>query len=467
MNAFVSPSYLIGAVSAFGISRLEFRQSGLVFALAISLAVSGCATDGKQPSAGKTAPTVQTAVSDTDIVDAYYYLLGRVLVLRQEHLDFEKEQFEWNKLIYRSPAGVAWANPNLDVVYSEAWIAVDEKTCVLLHIPKIKGRYYTWQMLNGWGETLVNINERTFPQHPWGNFALCLKGSEVQPPQGALRVDLPAKTARVLARIELGSNPREALRLQRQFKLTAKGRVQPDKPVDVPMFEGNHLPGAEIFDGADSILASEPDINPGMEDVRAKLAGVESLLTSGAPGRARVEKVVTEQAVPALPGMLATIGTAKNGWAHPRRNGNYGDDYRMRTLANLTGIWANNPQEVTYFAAQGLDGGVSYTMTFPSDARPKDKVRYFWSVIAVDAKEYHVLPTSTKRYLLNKQSPLKYNVDGSLTLAFGPHAPKSVPESNWLPTVEGLKYNLTFRFYGPVTDVTDGTYYPPPLIGGD
>lgn len=90
MNAFVSPSYLIGAVSAFGISRLEFRQSGFIFALGISLAVSGCATDGKQPSAGKTAPTVQTAVSDTDIVDAYYYLLGRVLVLRQEHLDLRK-----------------------------------------------------------------------------------------------------------------------------------------------------------------------------------------------------------------------------------------------------------------------------------------------------------------------------------------------------------------------------------------
>ena len=57
---------------------------------------------------------------------------------------------------------MAWANPNLDVAYSEAWVAVDENTPVILEVPKIEGgRYYSWQMLNGWGETVLNINERT------------------------------------------------------------------------------------------------------------------------------------------------------------------------------------------------------------------------------------------------------------------------------------------------------------------
>jgi hypothetical protein len=96
-----------------------------------------------------TATSVQTP-SDQDISDAYTYFLGRLLVLRQERLDFDKGGFQWNKLIYRDPAGVAWANPNLDVAYSEAWVAVDENSCVQLETPKVANRYYTWQMLNGW-----------------------------------------------------------------------------------------------------------------------------------------------------------------------------------------------------------------------------------------------------------------------------------------------------------------------------
>ena len=93
------------------------------------------------------------------------------LVLRQENLDF-KEGFKWNEIIHRAPGGVDWANPNLDVVYSEAWMALDEKSCTLIEIPEIKGRYYTVQALNGWGEVTANINERNFPKHPFGQIRL-------------------------------------------------------------------------------------------------------------------------------------------------------------------------------------------------------------------------------------------------------------------------------------------------------
>ena len=52
-------------------------------------------------------------------------------------------------------------NPSLGVANTEAWIAVDDTTPVLLEIPKIEGRYYTAQILDEWGETLTNIHERT------------------------------------------------------------------------------------------------------------------------------------------------------------------------------------------------------------------------------------------------------------------------------------------------------------------
>src|ERR1043165_4879522 len=91
-------------------------------------------------------------VTDEDIKNAYIYLLGRLVLLRQQRLDFEKGGFEWNQVVHQKPGGVDWPNPNLDVVYTEAWVAVDENTCVQLDIPKITGRYYTWEMLNCWGE---------------------------------------------------------------------------------------------------------------------------------------------------------------------------------------------------------------------------------------------------------------------------------------------------------------------------
>ncbi len=430
-----------------------FFKTGMLL-LAIPLFFASCTQKGN-----KTA-----ALTDQDISDAYIYMLGREFVLRQERLDFEKEGFKWNQIIYREPGGVAWANPNLDVAYSEAWVAVDENTCVVLEIPEIKGRYYTWQMLNGWGETLLNINERTFPEHPFGKFALCLKGSNPKIPEGCLRVDLPTKTSRVLARIELGSDAKEAIRLQHLFKLTPQGEPKVEAPISVPLFEGRNFPGADMFHNATAKMQSEPDINEGMSALQEKAKAVEALVNSGTEGKARVDSIIKTQGIPALFKILDNLGVSQNGWSRPKSIGNYKDDYKMRTAVNYGGIWANNMGEVTYFVMNDNDGETTYTLTFPKEALPAMKAHYFWSIIAIDAVKFHVLPNPLKRYLLNKESGLKTNADGSLTLVFGPKPLAKYPESNWLPTIAGEKYNMTFRFYGPTEDVTSGKYFPPQLV---
>jgi hypothetical protein len=152
-----------------------------------------------------------------------------------------------------------------------------------------------------------------------------------------------------------------------------------------------------------------------------------------------------------------------NGWVHPRITGNYGNDYLTRSIVDFTGIWANGPREAVYFDGTGFDGSQTYTQTYPKDAPPAAKARYFWSVVAVDAKDDRVIANPLDRYLLNNQSGLKRNADGSLTLVFAPKLPDGVPQSNWLPTPAGQDYNLTYRFYGPVRDVMQGRYYPPLL----
>jgi len=403
------------------------------------------------------------AVSDRDVVEAYEYMLGRWLVLRQENLDF-KEGFKWNQIIHREPGGVDWANPNLDVVYSEAWIAVDEKSCTLIELPEIKGRYYTVQALNGWGEVSANINERTFPKHPFGRFAFCLKGAKgITLPKGTQRVDLPSKKSRILMRIELGANPADAIALQKKVSMKATGSPAIDPMVVNLDFPNSKLPGVEGFDKTDDILASEADLNVGMIDIRERTRAVAKAAADPAQ-RTRIDEVIRKYAIPAFQGEIQKMGKAENGWIRPRLIGNYRTDYTMRSVANYAGIWANTGKEVVYFAGQGLDGSQTYTQTYPKEALPLSKTRYFWSVIAVDTADYKVIPNQLDRYLLNKQSPLKLDDDGSLTLVFAPKQPEGVAESNWLPTPNGKKYNLTYRFYGPTKDVADGKYYPPPLV---
>ena len=402
-------------------------------------------------------------VSDRDVVEAYEYLLGRWLVLRQENLDF-KEGFKWNQIIHREPGGVDWANPNLDVVYSEAWVAVDEKSCTLIEIPEIKGRYYTVQALNGWGEVTANINDRNYPKHPFGKFALCLKEAKsVVLPKGTQRVILPSRKSRILMRIELGAHPENAIALQKKVAMKATGSPQIDEAVVKPDFPNSKLPGVEGFDKTDEILASERDLNVGMIAVQEQAHAVAKAATDPTQ-RARIDDVIRKQAIPIFLGEIPKMGKAANGWIRPRLVGNYRSDYVMRSIANYAGIWANNSKEVVYFTGQGLDGSQTYIQTYPKEALPGSRTKYFWSVIVVDGVDYKVIPNPLNRYLFNKQSPLEMSDDGALVLVFGPKLPDGIPESNWLPTPNGKNYNMTYRFYGPSKDVSDGTYYPPALV---
>lgn len=258
---------------------------------------------------------------------------------------------------------------------------MDKDSCTIVELPVIRKRYYTVQVLNAWGETVVNINERDFPERPAGKFGLCLRGVEIALPPDSLRIDLPGKKSRVLMRVERGANPAEAV----------------------------------------------------------------------------------QQAV-------ARLGTTKNGWSRPATIGNYGPDFLTRTAVNLAGIWANNTREVVYFSSHvdskgvRLNGSNVYTLTFPKSLRPESLARHFWSVTAVDSVKSRVIDNPLKRYLLNDESKLRPNKDGSVTLTFAAKQAAGAPEPNWLPTPAGHNFNLTFRFYGPAERVVSGGYFPPPLV---
>lgn len=404
------------------------------------------------------------------IDDSYIYLLGRALVIRQEASDLREKGVDYNRIKYNPLGSANFVNPNFDVAYLEAWFAVDDKTPVILQVPKVEGRYYTAQILDEWGEVIANINERTFPSKPYGRFALVKPGSKVRLPADVGRIELHSSKAKMLARVELKGDPEGALGLQQAFKATVASKPRVDPVVAVPAFDNKDLIGVELFERADAILASALDVAPNAAEMQQKVRAVASYVASGSAARESVDKRLHETTIPEFK-EYATSKAApyRNHWLGAAPSGNYGSDYRLRTMVNLMGIWGNTGSEVIYFGAfrdaneQPLDGSRNYLMHFPAGQLPNSVVNAYWSVILVGVPDYRVVPNSLHRYNFNNHSALQKEADGSLKIAVGPRPVAGVPESNWLPTAEGKPFSLTFRTYVP-KDVVKKEWAPPPLV---
>ena len=437
------------------------------FILGSSLLVLGAQAQSPtqpQPQVQPQAPQEIEKLKEADIQEAYNYFIGRLLILRQEHIDFKENGYKWNTLYPREVGEVTWANPNLDVAYSEAWLAIDENSCAIVEMPSIKDRYYTFQVLNTWGETVSNINERTMSKKPFGRFAFCTKNTKARVANNIQRIDLEGKKFRVLARIELGANPEVAKKLQSEIKLTMQGTPKIDEPVEIPIFDNRSLIGAEGFEKADAIIKANPDINPGMEQVQEKVRLLSAAVNDNAR-RAKINNLLKTKIIPAFLASVEKMGTEKNGWQKPEVIGNYKQDYLARSYINLVGIWANNKKEVIYYGAvkdsngKALNGNNVYAMTFSRNELPQKFANYFWSITAVDAVDHKVMENPEKRYNLSTQSRLVQNKDGSMTVVFASKLPEGFNQENWIPIKEGIEFKLTLRLYGPKND----KYFPPPI----
>lgn len=414
------------------------------------------------------------APSDDDIREAYVYLLARMLVVRQEVTDSAAEGFAYNTVSYNPLGSADFVNPNLDVAYAEAWFAVDDHTAVLLEVPEITGRYYTAQILDEWGEVIVNINDRATPFRPFGTFALTKPGASVEIPDGVPRIVLHSGKAKMLVRIELAGDPDTAVRLQKQFTATPLGDIEVTRPPAIPPFDNTTLMGSEIFDRADAVVASALDVSPVAVRMQLQARAIADYVASGADARAAVDTLLSETVVPQFREYAYTRSAPViNNWIAATQGGNYGADYTLRSVANLIGLWANTPTEVVYYsgtmdaAGKPLDGTSGYVLHFAADSLPSTVVDGYWSVILMSVPDFRVVPNPSNRFNVNSYSQLTFEPDGSLKLGFGSRCPSGVAESNWLPAAAGQRFSLTVRCYLPTAAPREGKWAPPPITVAD
>lgn len=136
-----------------------FRYAMMTFFLLSTVPLFSGVVAAKEKSAAASQSSIEgLGLLEQDVIDAYIYVLGRYLVIRQERTDLAEQGVDYNITKFNELGKAEFVNPNLDVAYLEAWFAVDEKTCAILEIPKIEGRYYTAQIMDEWADILYNIS---------------------------------------------------------------------------------------------------------------------------------------------------------------------------------------------------------------------------------------------------------------------------------------------------------------------
>ncbi len=409
------------------------------------------------------------ALDEETITEAYIYLLGRALIIRQENLDVDSKGLKYNVVHHNPLASVDFVNPNMSVTNSQLWIAVDDDTPVVLEIPQVEGRYYTAQICDEWGEVITNINQRNFPLQPYGKFAFVAPGYTGEVPDGAVRIELRSYKAKMLARVELQNSPDVAVGLRDQIRANALGKPDFPPAIDLPEFDNESLIGVELFDHAEEILTSAIDVSPKATQLQAKVRAVAQEIRDPQV-RGAADALLRDKVIPEFLQFAVTeAGASKNNWLGTLIVGNYGDDYAIRTAANLVGIWAQSRHEVIYHVTtrdgdgEQLHGDNRYVLHFASDALPQDVANVLWSLHLVSLPDFRPVPNSLDRFVLSTWSDVTKEPDGSLKLLVAPQPDGSMPESNWLPSPEGQPFSLTFRAYVPKPVVQSGEWFPPPV----
>ncbi len=409
--------------------------------------------------------------TEQEVQDAYIYMFGRYLVIQQEILDINVEKTGYNKIKYNTLSSTTFVNPNLDVVYLESWVAVDETHAVILNVPEIKNRYYTVEMIDQWGQVTDNLNDRTYPKHPNGKFAFVLKGSKATIPDDAMKVELTSPKTKLLARVELKNSPEEAVKLEHAFTIDAPAGIKVDGPMQIPAFTNKEPITVAVFDKVAEILAACPDLMSKAGEYQAMVKKVAAYVKDKPENRKKIDELIKTKALPEFLKKAHGFGSQKGGWSVAYVMGDYlnNNDIMARAIVNYGGLWANVSKESTYFIGltdsnkELLNGDNAYEIRFLKDALPQNFANAFWSLTLYSVPDYHLVQNDMKRYNLNNQSKVKLNKDGSMSLWIASEKPKDAAQENWLPSAKGKGFSLNFRMYAPKKEVLDGTWFAAPI----
>jgi hypothetical protein len=371
-------------------------------------------------------------------------------------------------------------SPNLDTLYSIAWLDLKSEP-MILELPDMNDRYYLMPILDAWTNVIESPGKRTTGTKA-ENFAIVGPDWNGTLPKDVHEIKSPTNKAWIIGRIQtLWRNPedmREVSDLQKHIKLIPLSMwgqeyippvmpTNPEQNMNPPPEQVAAMDEETFFNQLAMLMVDNP---PTPED-QAIIDKMEKVgIVAGKPFSLEeyglVYSQVMKNAVASAKELIENHDQEswqwKNNWLLPPLLGRYDAHYLDRATVAMKGLGANLPEDSiytsTYNDASGetLNGSKKYIIRISKDAIPP--VKAFWSLTLYDNNQ-NLVKNELYRYALQNEQ-LHFNEDGSVDIYIQHDSPGKDKEENWLPA-PNEDFNLILRLYWPEDNVLD---WNPPLI---
>jgi hypothetical protein len=381
---------------------------------------------------------------------------------------------------YIEPSERAVACPNQDVVYGQC-VADFSNEPVVVQVPDFGDRFWVYQVVDQRTDSFASVGKMhdTKP----GFYLLAGADWKGKVPEGITATfRCPTRHGCLFPRVFQSDDPEDKKAVR---DILPKINAYPLSKFDgtVKAMDWSKLPEYSGAKGDAEVKWVDPemfvDVLPAILDEVPPLPGEEAMydqfraVLEAVKKDAKLKDAFTKAAVDAEKEIVTPLFMFRNfglplpgNWTTETNGARFGTDYFTRLAVAKSNIFVNQPTETRYYyqdldaAGERLNGGKKYTVTFPRGQLPP--VKGFWSLTLYN--EHHFFyPNDLKRYSLGtKNSGLKPNDDGSLTVYVQADPPEEGKRSNWLPAPMG-EFSLYVRCYWPDAAITDGKWAPPPV----
>jgi hypothetical protein len=384
---------------------------------------------------------------------------------------------------FPDPSFTSVVSPDVDTLYSVAWLDLTEQP-VVLRLPDMGRRYYLMQCLDAWTNVFAAPGTRSTGGEAQ-EFAFIGPDWTGTFPPTLPRINAPTNMVWIIGRTET-KGPRdlgEVHGLQEQYRLTPlsewgtayRAPIRHPGPANLdlrmpPVEQLAQMDARSFFDCFNMLMKGNP---PSAADKRAMDRFASIGLRPGSLLDDNDDKLLDELNSGVRTGRTrlleqsrASFGVAVNGWeGAPNEIGRYGTNYLLRSAIAMVGLGANLredaicPRATADRDGKPLNGANRYTITFPKGATPP--VNAFWSMTMYDDKQTFV-ENPIKRYAIGSRDDLLRDANDSLTILIQHERPAGERERNWLPAPPDA-FNVMMRLYWPSESILSGRWTAPPI----